>query len=78
MKASRAIASPPAAPRTRGFREPKRTGLRLSSFSANVGTYDFGRRLRKSKIWVRPGLVPVAKEDHETGVCAGLVGSRGE
>src|SRR5262249_32191580 len=73
-----AIAAPPMRPIARGFFGPNRNGRFDSSAIAIVGMYDLGRRLRKSKICVRPGLFPVANDDQETGVCAGFVGRSGE
>src|SRR5512141_107937 len=57
---------------------PSRKFFFPSSAIANSGRYVFGFRFRKSKIIVRPGERPVENVDHETGVCAGIVGVSGE
>src|SRR5450759_600775 len=60
------------------FAFPNKKVLLPSSAIANSGRYVFGFRFRKSKIIVRPGERPVENVDHDTGVCAGIVGVSAE
>src|SRR5437867_3237189 len=51
----------------------RRADLLSNRFIERSGRYVCGSRLTKSKMPWRPGLAPVAKVDHATGVCAGVV-----
>src|SRR6266853_1572011 len=68
-----------AVPAAGAVAPPRPKGRLVSVTKASVGTYALpGYFFRKSKMPVFPGFVPVAKADHETGVCGGLVGVSGE